>query len=192
MTGRGAARLAHATARKGGREQGTTLVELLVAAITLSLLLLGFGRFMAVSMVTAGLDREAALAEEAARSQLEVLRAEDLTDVFARYNALPDDDAEGIGTAPGKDFAVANLVAMTTDADGMAGEILLPETPPGVLREDQLDPLFGLPLDLNGDGLIDAADHAGDYAALPVVVRVEWTGQSGPARVEIRTTLGAF
>ena len=45
---------------------------------------------------------------------------------------------------------------------------------------------------LNGDGLVDAADHAGDYAALPVVVRVEWTGQSGPARVEIRTTLGAF
>ena len=51
---------------------------------------------------------------------------------------------------------------------------------------------MGMPRDLDGDGVIDALDHSGDYRLLPVLVRVAWRGSSGPAKLEFRTMLADY
>lgn len=42
------------------------------------------------------------------------------------------------------------------------------------LRENIVAPRYGLPRDLNGDGVIDSNSRNQDYTALPVVVRLRW------------------
>lgn len=64
-------------------------------------------------------------------------------------------------------------------------------TPPGyipgppVLREDLDAPSFGLPADLNADGVVDADPRDEDHAALPVIVTLRW-GPSGEDLEEVR------
>lgn len=47
------------------------------------------------------------------------------------------------------------------------------------LREAQVAPRYGLPADLNGDGLTSTDSRANDYRALPVVVRIRWARPGG-------------
>jgi hypothetical protein len=42
------------------------------------------------------------------------------------------------------------------------------------LREDEVAPRYGLPYDLNGDGLIDGDPRDADYRSLPIVARIRW------------------
>jgi hypothetical protein len=44
-------------------------------------------------------------------------------------------------------------------------------------------------MDLNADGTVDTADHASDYTLLPVRVRVDWRGPSGPQNYQLETIL---
>lgn len=135
--------------------------------------------------------RETAVAREALREQVERLKGAPFEDVFALYNADAADDSAGLGPAPGPAFTVAGLRPAPGDADGIVGAVEIPSFVPagGVaqLREDVLDPSFGLPRDLDADGALDALDHALDYALLPARVRVRWAGVSGPR--ELRATL---
>lgn len=43
-----------------------------------------------------------------------------------------------------------------------------------VLRENEVAPRYGLPYDLNGDGVIDGAARDADYRSLPIVARLRW------------------
>ena len=43
-----------------------------------------------------------------------------------------------------------------------------------VLREDEVAPRFGLPYDLNGDGVVDGDPRDADYRSLPIVARIRW------------------
>ena len=36
---------------------------------------------------------------------------------------------------------------------------------------------------------LDAADHAGNYRVLPVLVRVSWQGRTGPRSIRLLTTI---
>lgn len=129
-----------------------------------------------------------ALATEAARIRIEALRDQPFDEVFTRFNDTAADDPAG---AQGSHFQVERLTLRTDDGDGFAGRVLFP-TPagsPGVLRENLPDPRFGTPRDLNGDGNVDALDHALDYRVLPVVVRVDWRGAGGNSFVELKTLL---
>lgn len=132
--------------------------------------------------------RETAAALEAARGALERMRGSSFEELVALYDADPANDPDGPGTAPGAGFAVAGLAPVEGDADGLPGGVDL-RLVAGALREDVDDVGLGLPRDLNGDGAVDAADHAGDYEVLPVRVRVEWTGAGGERSVELVTTL---
>jgi len=132
--------------------------------------------------------RESAIAAEAGRRMLEVMRAGIHSQTFARYNAVPEDDPGGPGTAPGKDFAVVGLTPVPDDPDGFVGEIVFPSPGPR-LREDVEIPELSMPCDLDVDGLVDSADHAGDYEILPVVVRLRWQSRSGPRELELYTLL---
>jgi hypothetical protein len=97
-----------------------------------------------------------------------------------------------VGPAPGPDFAVPGLDPLADDLDGRVGKIVLPEldTGSGVeLREDLDMPELGMPRDLNGDGIVDSADHSGDYRVLPVLLRLDWSGRSGNRHTVVRTIL---
>lgn len=50
------------------------------------------------------------------------------------------------------------------------------------LREDIVAPEYGLPCDLNGDGVIDSKNHAADYKILPLVIRLGWPEAGGGKR----------
>jgi len=169
-----------------------SILEVLIAFTVLMGGLLGFARALVSTMGASTTSHEATLGREAARRMLEDLRSQAFAEVFVRFNDDPQDDPGGVGTAPGKNFAVDGLTAWSGDPDGLAGEILFPVNvaTPGVLREDVNLPRLGMPRDLTGEGVIDAADHSGDYLLLPVVVRVEWRSAAGRGRVELRTMLG--
>ena len=84
---------------------------------------------------------------------------------------------------------------MPNDADGRPGEVLFP-TPTltsSELRENTVDANWGMPRDLNGDGAIDAANHATDYKLLPVRVRVHWQSSNGrECQIQIDTLLANY
>ena len=171
---------------------GFTLVEVMVALALVAFALMGFSRSLVSTMVASETDREVRAATEAARAVMERLSGASFTDVFALYNADPSDDPGGPGTAPGPGVDLPGLAPLENDPDGRVGEILLPVLDNGgnlEVREDLNAPWLGMPRDLNGDGLIDALDHSADYIVLPVVVRFEWQGSGGPARIEFHTLL---
>ena len=138
-------------------------------------------------------NRDMALAYEAARGQMEEMRATPFRDVFAAFNGTPLDDPPGPGAAPGSGFDVEGLSPQEGDPDGLGGRIEFPVTAgaPAVLREDVEIKGLGMPRDLNADIAIDDGDHSPDYALLPVRVFVEWEGPSGPVAISFETLLTA-
>ena len=161
----------------------------MIAIALLAIALMGFSRSMVSSMVASQTETEIRSASEAGQSVLEELSGATFSDVFALYNDDPDDDPAGV-TGPGSSFIVDGLDA--TQPGGSAGEILLPivEVDGGYqVREDLELPEIGMPRDLNGDGVIDAVDHSGDYVILPVRVRLEWDSGRGRSEVVFRSVL---
>lgn len=137
-------------------------------------------------------NNETALAEAAVRRAMERVRGAQFDQAFALFNADPNDDPAGAGTAPGNNFDVTGLDALPGDVDGRAGEITFPTIDVAgdlQLREDKVDAALGMPRDLNGDTFQDALDHAADYRILPVRVRVAWRGVSGPRTLTVETML---
>ena len=136
---------------------------------------------------------ESALATQGAVDLLETLRHEEFATLWRRYNSSPDDDPAGPGSAPGARFRVAGLSSADPALGDLVGTVLLPEIEDPAfglqLREDAVQPEWGLPRDLNGDSLLDTRDHADDYRVLPVRVRVEWTGRGGARTLEMGTIL---
>src|SRR5262245_10659046 len=151
---------------------------------------LAFSRALTGSLALGAQNRETALATAAAQGLVETLYATDIGRVFALYNDDPDDDPDGAGTAPGARFAAAGLVARPGD-DGWQGRIFFPTGNPAELREDLDDPELRMPLDLDLDGVVDDADHSGDYRILPVMVRVAWQDGRAERELEVTTILGA-
>ncbi|HUG35725.1 MAG TPA: prepilin-type N-terminal cleavage/methylation domain-containing protein [Candidatus Limnocylindrales bacterium] len=183
---RSLSRAAPLRAERGGG--GFSLVELMVVLVVLTVTM---GMFSSTLLSTArqgSHKRETAIAAEAVRRQIEVMRSRPLAELFALYDGDPANDPGGPGTAPGAGFAVPGLALREGDADGLAGEIVFPALA-GELREDVEDDSLGMPRDLNADGEIDALDHAGDYLILPVLIRVQWQGPSGPREFRMYTML---
>ena len=170
------------------RRAGLTLVELAVSITVMAFALCA----AASTVITTGAlnqkNHETEVARRAAENMLEVLRNTDFTKVFPSYNSTPADDPNGAGTAPGNLFAVPGLAPLPGAPGGVAGQIFFP-CPGPALYENVVDASLGMPRDLNADGVIDAANHVGDNHVLPVRVRVQWKGKSGPRTVELSTLL---
>jgi len=165
-----------------------TLVEMSVA---LGLIAIGASAVLLTMVYSLELDatnHETVAASQTARRVLEQARSEALGDVLALYNADDADDPDGVGTAPGDTFSVSMLM-QTVGGNGFDGRVILPLGSDGVLRETADLPELGFPRDLNGDGAIDADDRSGDLIALPMIVRVRWSGINGERSVEYRTVL---
>jgi hypothetical protein len=161
------------------------LLDVLIAMVVLVVAVGGLSGSVVSSLKLARVNEETALADDAARAMSERIQGVDFRDIFATFNDSPADDPGGL-PAPGSAFAVPGLNLQEGDADGMAGTILFPTNPAGmVLREDVADASLGMPRDLTGDGLWDAADHSGDYVMLPVTIRVDWAGVTGNRSLEL-------
>jgi len=160
------------------------MLELL---IVMTVLTMAVGMFSTTLISTARqsrMKREMAIAAEAGRRTMELMRSRPAVELFALYNANPADDPGGAGTAPGCNFVVEGLEARDGDADGCAGRILMPSAGE-LLREDVVDAKLGMPRDLNGDEQIDGLNHAADYVLLPVHVRIEWKGVAGDSALDL-------
>ncbi len=183
------ARGRHGLARRP--RAGFALLEVLLASFVLVVAIVGLVSAITSSAMLGESSTETTIANQGAQQALERILGSSFSDAFTLFNLDPNDDPGGVGTAPGANFVVAGLDVQAGDADGMVGIVEFPVTggPPGVLREDLADPGFGMPRDLSGDGVVDAANHAADYIQLPVRVRVEWTGLSGERAIELETIL---
>lgn len=173
---------------------GFTLLELMIAIVTLVIGVLGFAKAIYSWNRAAEGERLKTRAVQAAKRVVEDLQSKPFEDVFALYNTTGVDDPVGV-VVPGPSFTVPGLNPWPGDPDGIAGEVILPiQTVGGIeqLREDSAIPRLNMPRDLNGDGLIDGLDHSGDYRLLPVIVRVRWVGPNGNSQAEFKTILGEF
>lgn len=160
------------------------------AAAVLAIAISGASSAMISAMRLDRVNRETTVAMLEARSVLEQMQSLDLDEIYAQYNQSTDDD--GGVPVPGATFPVAELRADPADPDGVVGSVQFPEAFNGLvweLREDTVDPQLGLPMDLNGDGVIDNANHAADFVILPVRLQVQWTGASGARTINLVTLL---
>jgi len=167
---------------------GFSLLEVMIAFTVLSIAIGAVTSSLLSTMSLRRINRETTIASDAAQSALEDITGGDFATMFARFNATGADDPPAPMDSPGGSFAVLGLTANSGDADGVVGEIVFPGDGV-VLREDSTDYALGMPRDLNGDGLIDANNHAGDYIVLPVRVRLVWSGEGGTRNIEFMTTL---
>ena len=173
-----------------GAEWGATMIDTIVAIGILAVVITGFFAVMASNIKLDAANRETALATASANQVLERMEGVPISEVYALFNESTADDPPGGEQVPGHLFEVAGL--STAGGENMAtGEIVFPTSPlDGLLREDSQIPVLGLPMDLNADGTIDGKDHAGDYALLPVLIRLSWQGATGPRTFEVHTILG--
>lgn len=197
-------------ARRASSRSGLSLVEILVA---LSVLVVAASIFCQTLLSTTRMrhvNRENSLAADGARVILERMRNEFFLEIYRDYNEDPADDPGGKGTGPGHLFDVPGLEPLDGAPGGKVGRVTFPtmtvQVSPGGggklglgapvtqwhLREDFVDEHLGMPRDLNGDNVVDTANHASDYLLLPVRVRLEWKSGSGGRKFELVTQLGDF
>ena len=176
-------------ARRAARARaGFALLEV---SLAIALLTIGMGFFTQSFILISGmypLAEDEALAMERARNVAETIRATAFNQLVVSYNGLPGDDPGGAGTAPGDTFGIEDSSRRLEHPDGPAGQVLMPLVG-AMLREDLVDAALGMPRDLNGDGVIDGLDHAGEYHVLPVVVRTRWMNKQGEQTFELHLTL---
>jgi hypothetical protein len=184
-------------------------VEIVVAMSVLVVAATIFGQ-----MLLRRLNLENAMAADAARVVLERMHNTAFLEVYRAFNQDPADDPLGKGTGPGHLFDVEGLTPLDNAPQGKAGTIVFPSlqvqtTVSGggaggkkvfgdggttvlqwQLREDYQDPELGMPRDLNGNNVVDTANHSTDYVLLPVRVEVRWKNGANTRRFELVTQLG--
>ena len=175
---------------------GMTLVELV---LVMGILAMAFGMLTTTMLANdrqRQINRESAVAAEAARDIFERMRNQDFDELFSIYNAIPADDPGGAGTAVGNTFDVPGLDVPAGSGRPAVGEIVFPATltPKGKqpLREDFTDAALGMPRDLNGDSIVDDRNHAFDYMLLPVRIELQWEGLYGPRELTVCMLMADF
>ena len=165
---------------------GFTMLEVSIVCVIMAVALVMLSGTIASTAQVVPQSAERFRAAEAAADIIEQMHGSSIDDLFRLFNVNPDDDPDGMGTAPGAAFDVDGLAPVKGDPDGRVGRILMPELN-GQLLEIVEDALLGMPRDLNSDTELDDFDHAGDWIILPVVVRIEWQGSHGVRSIDIPT-----
>jgi len=157
---------------------GFSLVEIVLVLAVVSVASMIYAQTVASSRRLEPIAEETGIAADAARVVIERIRARDIDEILALFDADPSNDPGGPGTAPGSTFAVEGLAIPPSRVP--VGRIEFPMLD-GRLAEDQSDDMLGMPRDLNADGLIDELDHREDWVVLPIRVRLEWSPRGGGA-----------
>jgi len=172
------------------------MVEVLIVMVILVVAATIFTITVASVARQRSINRESVIAAEAARGVIEDMRNADFREVYAMYNADPDDDPGGAGSSPGNRLAVAGLAPRPGSPDGFVCEVTLPAlnvgtvaSPDWQLREDIADPGLGMPRDLNGDSIVGTEDRSTDYRRLPVRIELQWSGATGRREFQMSTLL---
>jgi type II secretory pathway pseudopilin PulG len=179
-------------------QSGISLIEFLVAAT------LGAVGLMALVGSTLAEQRAArenvqrGVALAAAEEFQSLLQSdESWADLYSRLRTLRDQASQAGGTEPrladGRKawtpqayysayVSPPDLVDLRVLVDVPAAPLDIDPSGPEFLREDVTAAAFGLPSDLNGDGVVDGAARDADYAVLPVVVFMRWNDLNGNSR----------
>lgn len=168
-----------------GRSSGLSLVELLIVLVVLTISVGMLTSTVTSTSHVAPLQRENALASEAARTVFETMRTQPFEQLFALYNEDPSDDPDGPGSAPGPWIQVQGLIPADVAAPAV-GRIRFP-TIDGQLRQDVEDVLLGMPRDLTGNGEVNDQNVADRYIILPVEIELEWQSTVGPRSLRLHT-----
>lgn len=179
-------------------ERGMTLIEITFAMSILAIAIVGlFGGVVSSMRLDQGA-REKERIYNAVQAMIEQMREQNFSDLYALYNADPQDDPQGVGTGPGNTFPIQGLNPV--DGATPVGTIVYPEdtTGPGglALRETFVDSDMGMPMDLDGDGDgngwgsgTDTDGHNTDYMILPIKFVIQWKGVNGDQRFEFNSVL---
>jgi len=165
---------------------GLTLIEIMLTTVIMLIAVGGLSSSILSSVRLGRVNDESARAHAGARQMAEIIQDVDFGDIYAMFNSDASDDP--VVDAPGDTFGINGLTLQTDDVDGAVGQILFPTmvTAGGLaLREDVVDADLGMPRDLNGDGVIDSDNRAGDYLVLPVTIRVQWRGAAGNRQIDL-------
>ncbi|HEX5137082.1 MAG TPA: hypothetical protein VFY93_08930 [Planctomycetota bacterium] len=194
------------------REAAFSIIETLCGMTLMFVGLLSLASSTVTGMTTNETNRESARATCAARQFLESMQVGlAFEDLFAAYTATPVDLSGGgslldpitrplVETATNvfrsasgelkpilsREFEVVGLKPTNEANRASMGEVLFP-TAQGEAGLELREDVAGR--DLNGDGVIDSENHAGDYKILPVTVRVTWRGTRGARELELQTIL---
>jgi type II secretory pathway pseudopilin PulG len=190
--GKPAAVARHARRRCAGGRAGFTIVEVMVAVVVLVIAVVSIVGSMLSAMALNRVNRETAIAQQAARRMIEEVSGVPFRDAYVIYNAEFGDDGSAAIPERGPNFVVDGLQAQDDDVDGRCGRIEFPDVDNGggnfLLDETTVDAGFAMPRDLSGDGAADTVLDAG-YRLLPVRVWVEWRGVSGDRSIRFETML---
>lgn len=174
--------------------RGLSLLELLIASSLLTIGLIGTLGSITQASQSARTSNERDTAMRAAADKLDEILCSDFSKLAANYDSSPANDPSGAGTAPGATFTVTGLPLPKVQGTTAHGIVLLPNLNYGStiqIREDINIPSLGMPRDLNGDTLIDSADHSSDYKLLPVLVEVQWQAANGVASLKLAAIVSA-
>lgn len=170
--------------KRGNR--GFTLAELALAMTVLMVALMSISAATLRTHTLRRQNQERSLAQNAVRGFSERIQA-----IAWQNSADPDTWAGNViaelnpGGSIGNQFNVNGL--NPTNAAGTVGTITV------LTDETQTDAALGfelgMPRDLNGDGLADNADISLPLTVppprlLPIVITVQWTGVTGPTRID--------
>lgn len=159
--------------------RGLTIVELMFAMAILAIALLSLVLTTSVALRHTQKSREMLAAENAARTQMEVILATDFEDIFATYKSA----TFSVPLTYGGANVATGTYEFPTVVDGTEGTVLS-ETAAATM-------LGGTPIDMNrngvtGETLTAAADP---YTFVPMRIVVEWNTTMGPARYEMMVIL---
>ena len=181
------------------RASGFSLIEVMFGTVVLTIALLGHMASTFSEYRLARTDETRSEVLHLARQFVERARSdEDWSHLYARLRALQVlAEKPGIGGERLEDgrrvWPANHYYAEFVTPEWLESFSVLVEVPAaddGGLREDLVQPHFGLPADLNRDGTVDAEPRDDDYQALPVVFHLRWhpTGES-PQELRIHTWL---
>lgn len=171
-----------AASRSRNKDAGFSLVELMVVFTIMTIALSMFSQTLTSASRLDPLSKQKSAASNAAQNIIETMRGYEFTAAFKNFNLDGADDPGGAGTSPGKYFDVLGLEPIAPGVQ--VGEIIFCDFE-GVIREDSDMPEFGLPRDLNADGIVDREVHTDDCIIIPFKVVVQWTSRYGARKFEM-------
>jgi hypothetical protein len=192
-----------AASRPRRSARGFALVEMLVAGTVLTIGVLGHASSVLSSHKLSRSVADQGVATETLCRFIDRLRADpDWAGLYGRLRPLSVESAGDVSLSSLSPDATLTTHAATayysdfTTPTSLGTVTFLVQVPSlavaGVpaLRESALASRYGLPHDLNSDGLVDSASRGSDYLVLPVVVRIRWQrGAQNAQEIAVSTLL---
>jgi prepilin-type N-terminal cleavage/methylation domain-containing protein len=179
--------------------RGMTLVEVMIALAVLSVGILAIVSAIISSMTTIDHNREETLALNACKQKIAEMEDATFNNLFGDYNIQPSGAVSSNGKNPFTVTSLPNAVGVVifpVGNDGKLSETALTTTISG--ESVSIVNMGGGKVDINGNNTPTTAGVGGEtgisgtpgaYSALPVRVRVRWTGVTGAKEVNYNTVL---